>query len=61
MNLKSVRSLINFFKGAQMIAYSPTAVFENSSKKPMIAAGTAVYKVVVMLSLGKTACTCPIF
>ena len=55
MNLKSVRSLINFFKGAQMIAYSPTAVFENNSKKPMIAAGTAVYKVVVMLSLGNTA------
>ena len=48
---------MNFLSGAQMIAYSPTAVFENSNKKPMIAAGTAVYKVVTMLSLGKTACT----
>ena len=46
---------MNFFNGAQIIAYSPTAVFENSSKKPMIAAGTAVYNVVVILSLGKTA------
>ena len=46
---------MNFFNGAQMIAYSPIAVFEKRSKNPIIAAGTAVYNVVMISSLGNTA------
>ena len=41
--------------GSHMIEYSPTAVFEKNKRIPITDAGTAVYNVVIILSLGKTA------
>lgn len=41
--------------GSHMIEYSPTAVFEKNKRMPMTDAGTAVYNVVIILSLGNTA------
>ena len=56
LNIALVKmDLGTILNGSQMIEYSPTAVFEKNKRIPITDAGTAVYNVVMILSLGKTA------